>query len=121
MKRKHIYIVEDNDDIRELIGYILEEYDFQISGYATAGAFSQQISQELPDLILLDIMLPDGNGIDICKKLKASKETSHIPVILMSANAHKSQVISEARAEDFISKPFDIDIFRHRVNEQLVK
>ena len=64
-------------------------------------------------------MLPDGNGIDLCKNLKLSEKTVNIPVIIMSAHAGSQSVLEEACADDFINKPFDLDNFLTRVKKIL--
>lgn len=73
----------------------------------------------MPDLILMDIMLPDGNGLEMCRDLYADKSAAHIPVVLMSAHTAEYQVHRENCARDFIAKPFDIDEFIARVARQL--
>lgn len=108
MRRKTVFILEDDHDIRELITYILVEEGYDVSEYPTAKEFNEMIVHTVPDLFVLDILLPDGNGIAICKELKADSRTSEIPVLLMSANQNRQAVIAETCAEDFISKPFDI-------------
>lgn len=107
--RKKIYVVEDNDDIRELVEYLLEIEEYEVNGFANATDFNHKIAHALPDLIILDVMLPDGNGVDICNKLKSNSFTKKLPVLLMSANANMAFVSEESLADDFISKPFDID------------
>ena len=112
---KTICIVEDNSDIRELLEYLLINRGFKVLTCATLNIFSQKIVTIVPDLIILDIMLPDGNGLDVCARLKSDDATSHIPVLLMSANLSNSVKAGDSAAEDFIAKPFDIDDFMNRV------
>lgn len=107
---KHIHIVEDDEDIRYIIGYILADIGYEIILSETIADFREQIKTgEQPDLILLDVMLPDGNGLDLCLELKKSPGTAHIPIVIMSAHATQDYVLKLACAEDFISKPFDLD------------
>ena len=115
---KEIFIVEDDQDIRELIGFLLESHDFKVTAFPTAEDFQKAILIHSPDLILLDIMLPDGNGIEICKNLRKTESTTGIPVVLMSAHADAS-ILQDNCANDFIAKPFDIDDLVTRVNRQL--
>lgn len=117
--KKNIYIVEDNEDIRDLIGYILVGDSYDVTMYPDATSFTKAIELAHPDVIVLDIMLPDGNGLDICRRLKSDQQYADIPVILMSANAQKHEMYDEVCAEDFISKPFNIDDFQHRVERYL--
>ncbi len=116
---KYIYIVEDDEDIRFIVEYVLREEDYTVESFATASAFNLAIQGNKPDLIILDVMLPDGNGIDICRALKTNKRTGHIPIIIMSAHAAEKSVLEEACADDFISKPFDLNHFLHHVKQQL--
>lgn len=115
--KKNVYVVEDNDDIREMIEYLLSAADYNVSGYATASAFKEKLKGTHPDVIVLDVMLPDGNGLEICSQLKSNQLTREIPVLLMSAHAHIDQVNDFCQADEFISKPFDIDDFVRRINK----
>jgi DNA-binding response OmpR family regulator len=112
---KCIYVVEDNANIREIIEFLLIEEQYQVKAYPTVAKFWAEMSQKKPDLIVLDVMLPDGNGLEICEKLKSNAKTHHIPVMMMSANNYLSQVKGKCAAQDFINKPFDLNDFVHRV------
>jgi two-component system phosphate regulon response regulator PhoB len=116
---KVIYLVEDDLDIRELIEYILMKLNVKVMACASAEAFKQRIKFSLPDLIILDVMLPDGNGIDICAGLKSDAATSHVPVLLMSANLNNKSKAGDFTAEEFISKPFDINELQWKVKKLL--
>jgi len=116
---KRIHIVEDDEDIRFIIYYILTDSGYTVTESGTAKEFLNYITSAEPDLILMDVMLPDGNGIELCRNLKENPQKSTIPVIIMSAHAAEKSVLEEACAEDFISKPFDINIFLSVVNKQL--
>lgn len=115
---KEIFIVEDDQDIRELIGFLLETHDFKVSTFPTAEDFQKAILLGNPDLILLDIMLPDGNGMQICRELRDDANTNTIPVLLMSAHADEA-LLKDHCANDFIAKPFDIDDLIARVQLHL--
>ena len=97
---------------------MLESPDFKVTAFPNAEDFQKAILNHSPDLILLDIMLPDGNGIEICKNLRKTESTTGIPVVLMSAHADAS-ILQDNCANDFIAKPFDIDDLVTRVNRQL--
>lgn len=112
---KCIYIVEDNANIREIIEFLLVEEHYKVKAYPNVAAFWQEMSTQTPDLIVLDIMLPDGNGLDICAKLKGDVKTHDIPVMMMSANNYLHNVKANCAAEDFINKPFDLNDFAERV------
>lgn len=115
---KEIFLLEDDEGIRELIQFLLISENFKVTAFSAAREFEKCMAENHPDLILLDVMLPDGNGIEICENLGRARETRHIPVILMSA--HVDAGISEKdHARDFISKPFDINDFMAKVRRQV--
>ncbi len=116
--RKIVVVVEDNRTIRELIKYVLEASQFEVVAFGTATTFLSAAHDIRPDLYLLDIMLPDGDGIGLCKLLKSKKDTCKTPVIMMSA--HTDQTNPECDAVDFIEKPFDIYNFISRIQRQIV-
>ena len=82
-----IYIVEDDDNIREIESIALSNSGHDVSGFACGKDFKKELAKRKPDLILLDIMLPDEDGIEILKKLRAFGETKKIPVILVTAES----------------------------------
>lgn len=114
--KKCIYILEDNDDIRELISYLLAEENYEVYGYPTVKSFKNKMLYASPDLVVLDVMLGDGNGMEVCNELKSNQRTHNIPVLMMSAHANLQ---SGCKAEDFISKPFDINDFVKKVDHYL--
>lgn len=113
---KEIFIVEDNDHIRELLEFILLDQEYAVQSFPNAKSFQNQITVKRPDLILMDVMLPDGNGLEMCNNLGGNKDTSSIPVILMSAHAH---INKDNCAVDFIPKPFDVEDLIGRIGMQL--
>lgn len=117
--KKNIYLVEDDPDIRTIVEYLLDGLGLQVSGCPSVNSFRQKMAVALPDLIILDIMLPDGNGLQLCKELKSSEATQHIPILLMSANINNKMAAIDSEANDFISKPFDIDDLTLRVQKQI--
>lgn len=103
-----IYCVEDDRSIRELTVYALGASGFSALGLECAGALWQQLGKEQPELILLDIMLPDEDGISILKKLRAAPATADVPVILATAKGTEfDKVIGlDLGADDYLAKPF---------------
>lgn len=120
IQMKEIFVVEDDADIRELLEYLLESENYKVQSFPTAESFNNQIKSHWPDLIILDIMLPDGNGVTICEEIKAEEKSSSIPVILMSAHIDTSR-FRKSSADDFIAKPFDIEDLSQRIKRQLNK
>ncbi len=103
-----IYCVEDDASIRELMVYALNASGFSALGLECAEALWQQLAKEQPELILLDIMLPDEDGISILKKLRAAPSTADVPVILATAKGTEfDKVIGlDLGADDYLAKPF---------------
>ena len=117
-----IFYVEDDDNIRELMLYTLKASGFSGKGFPNAAEFWQALSKTqdvlYPDLIMLDIMLPDEDGIEILKKLKSNAKTANIPVIMASAKGTEYDKITglDLGADDYIAKPFDLLELISRVN-----
>lgn len=103
-----IYLVEDDDNIRKLVCYALSKEGFEVQGYSLPGEFWQGMKSELPALILLDIMLPEEDGLSILNKLKSHAETEHIPVIMLTAKGSEFDKVTglDMGADDYVAKPF---------------
>lgn len=118
-KKKCVYILEDNNDIRELIAYLLIDENYDVQEYPTVKSFKKEMISATPDMIILDVMLTDGNGIDVCDELKSNKRTHDIPILMMSAHAYLKDIKEKCDAEEFMSKPFDIHDLVKRVDHYL--
>ena len=116
MSRKLVYILEDDPDISELIAYILSEAGYKPIECRTVGRFNEIIARKLPDIFILDIILPDGNGLDVCKQLRNNTATSLTPILMMSANKTKREIDEFGCKADFISKPFNIEHLLEQVD-----
>ncbi|RYD96255.1 MAG: response regulator [Sphingobacteriales bacterium] len=116
---KKICVLEDDNDIRELLEMIFVSAGFDVRAFSSVTDFFARDSSVIPDVFLLDVMLPDGNGVDVCRELHSLKDTSHIPVVMMSANANSEQIFAKCGATGFISKPFDIAYMLDTVNEAI--
>ena len=116
-----IYCVEDERNIRELIVYTLESTGFEAKGFEDGTQLFRELDKKIPTLILLDVMLPGEDGIQILKKLKTSLATKHIPVIMVTAKgAEYDKVIGlDEGADDYITKPFGMMEFVSRVKAVL--
>ncbi len=103
-----IYCVEDDDAIRELMTYTLNASGFEAKGFSCPSAFWNELQQKQPELIMLDIMLPEEDGISILKRLRANAATMEIPVILATAKGTEyDKVIGlDLGADDYLAKPF---------------
>lgn len=105
-----IYIVEDDLNIQEIELFALKNSGYQAVGFGTAKEFYKALEIRLPELILLDIMLPDEDGMSILRKLRARSDTRRIPVILVTAKATEIDKVKglDGGADDYISKPFGV-------------
>lgn len=103
-----IYCVEDDDNIRELVIYTLETTGLKAQGFAEGTSFMEALAFDTPELILLDIMLPGEDGMELLHKLKNSSKTKDIPVIMVTAKgAEYDKVIGlDSGADDYVTKPF---------------
>ena len=103
-----IYLLEDDDSIRKLVIYALQSQNFEAKGFDTPTRFWAAMREEKPKLVLLDIMLPEQDGISILQQLRAQQETRHLHVIIITAkNTEYDRVEGlDAGADDYISKPF---------------
>ena len=103
-----IYLLEDDDSIRKLVIYGLESQGYEAEGFELPSLFWKAMSKQTPELILLDIMLPEEDGLTILQKLRTASATKKIPVIMLTAkNTEYDRVIGlDNGADDFVSKPF---------------
>ncbi|WP_343563961.1 substrate-binding domain-containing protein [Sphingobacterium sp.] len=115
-KSKSIMIVEDDDEIRDYLRSILEN-DYNLFLARDSGQASALMKTHFPDLVLTDIMLPDGSGLDILKDIKTFYQTAHIPVILLSALANEETILEGnlLKADDYMTKPFNAAVLRARI------
>lgn len=106
----NIYCVEDDTSIRELIVYTLSASGFCIKGFDCADAFFEALKIETPNLVLLDLMLPDTDGMEILRSLRSDERTENLPVILLTAKSDRINKIKglDSGADDYITKPFDV-------------
>ena len=103
-----IYLLEDDDSIRKLVVYGLQSQGYEAQGFALPSEFWRAMDAQLPELLLLDIMLPEEDGFSILRKLRAAAPTRKLPVIILTAkNTEYDRVVGlDGGADDFISKPF---------------
>ena len=105
-----IYIVEDDRNIQEIELFALKNSGYQATGFETAKEFYKALNEKLPELILLDIMLPDEDGLSILKRLRSRADTQKIPVILVTAKTSEIDTVKglDGGADDYIAKPFGV-------------
>ena len=116
-----IYIVEDDDSIREIETIALRNSNYLVQSFENASEFYKKLAEILPDLILLDIMLPDENGYEIVRKLRKNGKTARIPVMMVTAKTAEFDMVKglDDGADDYIKKPFSVMELLSRVRALL--
>jgi two-component system, OmpR family, alkaline phosphatase synthesis response regulator PhoP len=121
MARERIFVVEDEEDIQELISYNLAKNLFVVKVFGSGEEFLEHIENDTCDLVLIDLMLPGMDGLEICKKLKKSNSTENIPVIMLTAKGEETDMITglELGADDYMVKPFSPRVLIARIKAVL--
>lgn len=106
----HIYIVEDDKNIREIEMFALKNSGYAVEEFENAKSFFSKTAEKVPDLVLLDIMLPDMDGLEIVKKLRSRPDTVRIPIILVTAKTTELDKVKglDIGADDYLTKPFGV-------------
>ncbi len=116
MTKKKIMIAEDDSGILEAMQIMLEDAGYEVMTTGD-GKTVQDMKDELPDLLLLDIWMSGMDGTDICQHLKSQNRTKHIPIILCSANKDTQKLAKGSGADDFLAKPFEMEDFLSKVKK----
>jgi len=118
---ERVAIVEDEADLARLVASHLAKDGFRASVFGAAESFLRSLVKDVPDLLLLDIMLPDANGTDVCRRLKSQDPTRALPIIMMTARGEESDRVLglELGADDYIVKPFSFKELTARVRAVL--
>lgn len=121
MARQRILVVDDEPDILELIGYILARHNMDIIGVASGEEAFVSLGKSQPDLVVLDLMLPGIDGLEVCRRIKGSSRTAAIPVIILSAKGEEADVVVglELGADDYLTKPFSPRVLMARIKAVL--
>lgn len=108
MAASSILVVEDEENIRELLRFTLEREGFRPIAAGTVSEAERHLARALPDLILLDLMLPDRSGLDFCRRLKINPATAAVPIVMLTAKGEDADIVLglEMGADDYITKPF---------------
>lgn len=103
-----IYCVEDDENIRDLIVYTLENTGFTARGFADGGSFREALREEKPELVLMDVMLPGEDGVSLLKRIRENSETAAVPVIMVTAKGAEFDKVKalDLGADDYVTKPF---------------
>lgn len=122
MAKKNILVIEDNHAILDVITLILESEAFNVDGLNKGADFIDHVQKFNPDVIIMDIMLPDADGRLLLKELKDTATTQHIPVLMISARYNASNyTLDGIEADDFMAKPFNIDELMDKIYALLRK
>ncbi|MBF0103246.1 MAG: response regulator transcription factor [Desulfobacterales bacterium] len=121
MSKEHILIVEDEEDILELVKYNLTREGYSVTGAVTGEEALKVVASSSTDLIILDLMLPGIDGLDVAKKLKENPNTRKIPIIMLTAKGEEVDIVTglELGADDYLTKPFSPRILLARVRAVL--
>lgn len=121
MSQPHVLIVEDEPAQREVLGYNLESEGFRTSRAEDGEQALLMIAEEAPDVIVLDWMLPNVSGLEVCRQLKTRPETRNVPIIMLSARSEEVDKVRglETGADDYVVKPYSVSELMARVRSQL--
>jgi two-component system phosphate regulon response regulator PhoB len=121
MAKENILIVEDEEDILELVRYNLSREGYQTTGASSGEEALKLVKSSSPDLVLLDLMLPGIDGLEVCRQLKNNERTKSVPVVMLTARGEESDVVTglEMGADDYITKPFSPRVLAARVKAVL--
>ncbi|HEY4787525.1 MAG TPA: response regulator transcription factor [Bacteroidales bacterium] len=120
---KRILIIEDEFDIREFLSYNLTKEGYSVKAFENPLEALQHIRINPPDLLLTDWLMPEMDGLDVCKTLKMNQETSHIPIIMITCKSEETDVVTalEIGADDYLTKPFRVKELLVRIKKYLRK
>jgi two-component system alkaline phosphatase synthesis response regulator PhoP len=121
MSGEKILVVDDEENIRELVKYNLAREGYQVDTANSGEEALKQIHSTLPDLIVLDLMLPGMDGLDVCRQLKSDGRTAHIPIVMLTVKGDESDIVIglELGADDYIIKPFSPKVLLARLRAVL--
>jgi len=121
MSRERILVVDDEKDILELVRYSLDRNGYQIEMAISGEGALAKTRRKIPDLIILDLMLPGIDGLEVCRRLKSDGKTERVPIIMLTAKSEEADVVTglELGAEDYVTKPFSPRVLIARVRRLL--
>lgn len=121
MSGEKIIVVDDEENIRELVRYNLAQEGYQVTTVGSGEEALQQACSQVPDLIILDLMLPGIDGLDVCRALKNGSKTAHIPIVMLTVKGEESDIVIglELGADDYITKPFSPKVLLARIKAVL--
>jgi two-component system phosphate regulon response regulator PhoB len=119
--RENILVVEDEEHILELIRYNLAKEGYQVACAGSGEEALEMVRGDLPDLVLLDLLLPGVEGLEVCKRLKSDPKTEQVPVVMVTAKGEEADIVAglEIGADDYVTKPFSPRVLIARVRAVL--
>jgi two-component system phosphate regulon response regulator PhoB len=121
MLKKTVLVVEDEEDIRELVSYHLLKEGYQVAGVGSGEEALATATAQPPDLILLDLMLPDVDGLTVCQRLRSQPRTKAVPIVMLTAKGEEADIVGGLNlgANDYVTKPFSPKVLMARVRAVL--
>jgi two-component system phosphate regulon response regulator PhoB len=121
MAGETVLVVEDEEDIQELIRYNLSKATYKVSCVGSGEEALKSARSNPPDLMILDLMLPGVDGLEVCRRIKQESATSFVPIIMLTAKGEETDIVVglELGADDYITKPFSLNVFLSRVKAVL--
>jgi two-component system, OmpR family, alkaline phosphatase synthesis response regulator PhoP len=121
MAKESILVVEDEDNIRELLRYNLAKEGYQVTCSASGEEALAAVRVAMPDLVLLDLMLPGLDGLDVCRSLKQDPQTRNLPIVMLTAKGEEADIVAglELGADDYVTKPFSVRVLLARLRAVL--
>lgn len=121
MPKERILVVDDEEDLLELIKYNLSKEGYRVAGVGTGEEAIRRARSDLPDLVVLDLLLPNVDGLEVCRVLKNDARTKHIPVVMLTAKGEEADMVTglEMGADDYLAKPFSPRVLIARIKAVL--
>jgi two-component system alkaline phosphatase synthesis response regulator PhoP len=121
MPKERILVVDDEEDILELVRYNLVKEGYHVTGALTGEDALKKARSEVFDLVVLDLMLPGIDGLDVAKKLKTDKKTENVPIVMLTAKGEEADIVTglELGADDYVTKPFSPRVLVARIRATL--
>ena len=121
MARETVLVVDDERDILELVKYNLDKEGYQVTVVATGEDALTAARTKMPDIVILDLMLPGVDGLEVCRRLKGDPKTRNIPIVMLTAKGDEADVVTglELGASDYVTKPFSPRVLTARIRAVL--
>jgi two-component system phosphate regulon response regulator PhoB len=121
MGKEHILVIEDEEDILAVIHYNLAREGYRVTSRTTGEEGLQEARETSPDLVVLDLMLPGIDGMEVCRRLRKDPATARIPVVMLTAKGEEADIVGglEMGADDYVTKPFSQKVLSARIKTVL--